>query len=634
MNINQKKPNLYIILFGIIIVFIIQSIFVLNMSKIDIVDQSNTAEKGDIFIQEWDNVNYIFALDGEWEQFDELITPSNIASTNINYEYVPSSWSSGFFPLKYKGVSTYRIRVHVPKNLVGERIGIRTSNIRQDYRIFIQSRLLFENGSFSKKKSYYPFGIPRSTFFELKNSTFEIIIQVKNELLNNPGIAHSILIGREEVIRNFSMTKNNMDLILFSTLISISIYLLLYFWIFYSNNYINFNYLILSLNAFMFALSTGGYREKLLYQFLYGLDTSLLIRIHDLSKIGYFLTLLVLFYNARKYEYPKFLFNLLTAYVSILLCMILLIPISIYGAYFDFFTLSLYGFLAIVVLLEVKIIFRKVKNIENSFYVLSLVTLPALYGFTILVYQSTNIWFDILVNSSIIVFVFFMLSHTFIDGIKTIKKNQTLSEQVLINKFAFLQSQIKPHFLFNTFSSIQGLIEYDSKKAQILISNLSDYLRRAFDFNPNNYFNTIENEIKHVQTYILIEKERYGNRFEIEFDLDTNIYRNLILQCSIQPLVENALRHGILVRSSTGIVQVSIKEINNKIMVCVKDNGVGCDASKLLQQINSDTYFESVALKNINSRLLNLYKEGLRIESEEYIGTTISFSYPLSETRY
>lgn len=336
VNSIKKKPKSYIFIFVVVFAFIVQAFIIFDMSKIEIASPSDITKKGDIYLNDWNKDNSIFSLDGEWEKIEEIVTPSNFSTKNFGYENIPGSWSPGFFPKNYKGVSTYRIRVHLPDHLIGDYLGIRTSNIRQDYRIYIDNRLMFENGSFSNNGTYYPSGIPRTTFFKLQYSTIEIVVQVKNDLLHSPGIGHSVLIGKEEVIRKFSMTKNNMDTILITTILSISIYLLLYFFIFYVNNYVNFNYLILSMNALMFAISAGGYREKLLFQFLYNLDTAVLIWIHDFSKVGYYLTLLFLFYNARKNDYPRLIFKLLLIYVLILLCVLVLVPISIYGAYYDF----------------------------------------------------------------------------------------------------------------------------------------------------------------------------------------------------------------------------------------------------------------------------------------------------------
>lgn len=600
------------------------------MSIIKIDNKSFIAKSGQIELSQWKDHNKIYSLNGEWEFYPNQLIESSTIPNQHPFISVPSSWSSSFLPTVYKGYASYRIIVKLPPSLVGEYVGIRTTNIRQNYRLFINGKLLFANGELSIKNAYVPPAFPRTTYFEVENEEVEIIIQVSNNVLNNPGINHSVLIGYEDVIRNFSMTKNNMDIILFAILLSLSIFLMIFFFIFRSNKYKNYDYLGLAINAFFFALATAGYREKLLFQFLFRLDSSTLYWLHDFAKVAYYFSLFALLYRARKNEYPKLIFQMTLIYLVFLTSIVLFVPISIYGAYFDFLTLSLFGLFGIIVLLELKIVFQQYVKFSQSIYVFSLVSLPALYAFTIVIYQSTNIWFDVLVNLSIIFFIFFMLSHTFVDGTNTINKNHALYEEVLRNEFAFLQSQIKPHFIFNTFSSIQSMIEIDSNKAQEMIHHLSDYLRGAFDFNPDHIYVTLEKELEHVRTYLAIEKERYGGRFTVEYDVDESLLKNLILQVSIQPLVENALRHGILVRSKPGILRIVIYKEENMIIVLIEDDGVGCDVNQILLYLNSESQRRGVGLKNIHRRLINLYGRGLRFESAIGLGTKVSFMVPIS----
>lgn len=629
MSFNRYKHLYGLFFFGFLIVFMFSTLYIINMSTIKVDNTTFLSKKGQIDLSQWDDHNTIYSLNGEWEFYPNELITSHTLSDQSMFTNVPSSWSYSFLPKEYKGQASYRIIVQLPTSMIGKYVGIRTTNIRQNYRIFIDGVLLFANGDLSNPDEYIPPAFPQTTYFEVKNEKIELIIHVSNNYLNNPGINHSVLIGYEYVVRNLSMTKNNMDVILFATLLSVSLFLLLFFFIFRSNQSKNYDYLGLSINTFFFALATAGYREKLLFQFLFRLDSATLFWLHDFAKIGYYLSLFVLFYRARKNEYPKLIFLMVLAYLAFLSCIVLVLPISVYGAYFDFLTLSLYGLFGIIVLLELKIVLQDNTKWTHSIYVFSLVSLPALYAYTILIYQSTNIWFDVLINISIIFFVFFMLSHTFLDGINTINRNYALSEEVLRNEFAFLQSQIKPHFIFNTFSSIQSMIDIDSNKAQELILHLSDYLRGAFDFNPEHIYVTLEKELEHVRTYLAIEKERYGERFSVEYHIDESLLLSLILQYSIQPLVENALRHGILVRSKPGLIKIFIFQEHTNINVIIEDNGVGCDVHKIYKYLNSETQKRGVGLRNIHKRLINRYGQGLKIESVVGEGTKVTFVIPI-----
>lgn len=617
---------------GAFIMIFIVLLYLSNNSEIHYNEGSVRAVKGHIDLSDKLDDHTVFALDGEWEFYPQVHINTNEFDTfpNSKYTNVPGSWAYSFLPTAYKGIATYRLHVKLP-NIEGQLLGIRTSNIRLDYRLIIDGKTVFANGIYSYSQIPVPAAFPRTSYFEVKGSEVEIILQINNSYLNNPGIGHSVLIGYEEIIRNLSMTKNNMDIILFAALLSITFVLLLYFWTFYSAKEFNINYLILSINTLLFAIVTSGYREKLLFQFLYNLDTGLLIKIHDFSKIGYYFSLFMLIYRVRKSVYPKIILTSTLFYLFILSGVVMLFPISIYGAYIDFMTFLLYFVFVVYLFLELNYLYKCHKNkltIKNSFYVLGLIFLPTIYSIGILFYQSKNFWFDMWVSLSIVFYVFFMVSITFVDGVDNIRRNHQLSEEVLKNEFAFLQSQIKPHFLFNTLASIQSMIDIDMQKAHSLLNDLSDYLRSAFEFNHKKHFTSITKELHHVLTYLSIEKERYVDRFKIEIEIDKELYHASILQFSIQPLVENALRHGILVRSQFGVISIKIERIKDRIEVHILDDGVGND--KILVMLEENNESRGVGLKNIHKRLFKLYGEGLHVDSKINIGTHIWFSYPYS----
>lgn len=626
----HKLRNKILFLSGAFIILFIVFVYLSNKSDIHYNDVQVKALKGQIDISEILNNHSVYALDGEWEFYpNQLIDSKEFGNKSVTeYSTVPGSWSYSFIPNKYKGIATYRLMVKLP-DVRGQILGIRTSNIRQDYKLIIDGKEIFANGIFSNKNSPIPAGFPRTSFFEVKSINTEIIIQISNNYLNNPGIAHSVLIGQQEIIRNLAMTKNNMDIILFAALVCVTLILFLYFWIFNSQSEVNLNYLVLAFNTFMFALVTAGYREKLLYQFLFKIDTSILLKIHDLSKVGYYISLYILINTVRKTIYPKIVFNLTLWHLIFILSIVCLLPIELYGAYMDALTFTLYVLFVIYLVLEVNYVHKirkDIRNTEDKFYVFGLILLPTVYSIGIIIYRSKDVWFDMFISLTIVFFIFFMISRTFIDGVENMRKNHKLAEEVLKNEFAFLQSQIKPHFLFNTLSTIQSMIDIDGQKAQYLLNDLSDYLRNAFEFNHQKHLTSISKELQHVSTYLSIEKERYVDRFKVEIEIDNNLNYATILQYSIQPLVENALRHGILVRSQFGTIHIRVILVKDKIEVHIVDNGVGNE--KLASLLNEDNDSRGVGIKNIHKRLLKLYGEGLNVQSIKNKGTHIWFSYP------
>lgn len=193
---------------------------------------------------------------------------------------------------------------------------------------------------------------------------------------------------------------------------------------------------------------------------------------------------------------------------------------------------------------------------------------------------------------------------------------------------AYLQAQIQPHFLFNTLNAITALGDIDTKKMQDLIDAFSSYLRISFDYWNAEKVVPLEHELDLVKAYLYIEKERFDDRLQIEWDID-EVYGVYLPPLSIQPLVENAVRHGVLSRVHGGIVKIRIKEREDFIEVCIEDNGVGMSKEKIEQLLRTDsTTQHGIGIINTDKRLKQLYGQGLFIHSERDKGTIISFKIP------
>lgn len=192
---------------------------------------------------------------------------------------------------------------------------------------------------------------------------------------------------------------------------------------------------------------------------------------------------------------------------------------------------------------------------------------------------------------------------------------------------AWLQSQIQPHFLFNTLNSIAALGLIEPNKMQLLLEEFGNYLRLSFDFENASPTIPLEQELNLVHSYLYIEKVRFDDRlnvrWKIEADTDT-----LIPPLTIQPLMENAIRHGIMKRSIGGEIILNITDQQEYIEVVIKDNGVGMDPTTLnniFKPSENERERKGIGILNINRRLKQLYGDGLSIDSVPDLGTTVSF---------
>ena len=201
-----------------------------------------------------------------------------------------------------------------------------------------------------------------------------------------------------------------------------------------------------------------------------------------------------------------------------------------------------------------------------------------------------------------------------------ISKVENLISLLKYSELKALQSQINPHFLFNVLNTMTSLIRTNPEKAREVTIDLSNYLR----YNLDNNLKSVEliKELNQIDTYIKIEKARFGEKLNIIYDVDESLYNFQIPSLIIQPLVENSIKHGILKKRDNGFVKIIVKKIDKDIEVAIEDDGVGIEQAVI---DNLDKKIEeNIGLKNVHQRLKLLYGEGLNITKLEQ-GTRIKF---------
>ena len=208
---------------------------------------------------------------------------------------------------------------------------------------------------------------------------------------------------------------------------------------------------------------------------------------------------------------------------------------------------------------------------------------------------------------------------------------KTSAEERLQMEAAWLQAQIQPHFLFNTLNTILALSELDIERMQKLLEAFNALLRRKFQFQRSDELWPIQEEIDFVKNYVYIEQERFGERITINWDIDDDVMYP-IPSLSIQPLVENAIRHGILRKDEGGTITIRAKSYDKHAVIEVVDDGVGMDNETIRTLFRPDKEHQfGVGLSNVNARLQKFYGEPLTIKSQVGKGTSITFNvYRLS----
>lgn len=224
------------------------------------------------------------------------------------------------------------------------------------------------------------------------------------------------------------------------------------------------------------------------------------------------------------------------------------------------------------------------------------------------------------INSAIMIYISIMLSGLLIYITVTEEKEKQLVKQeaeLKDMKIKLMLSQIRPHFIFNTLNSIYYLCDVDVRKAQQEISDFSDYLRGNIDALSAQTAIPLEKELVHTKAYLELELVRYDHRFEVEYDIETMDFK--IPALSIQPIVENAVKHGLRRKKSGGWVRISSREYEDCYEVVISDNGCGFDPDKIQEDGKMH-----VGISNIKNRLDLYGKMELKIESQIGVGTKVT----------
>lgn len=198
------------------------------------------------------------------------------------------------------------------------------------------------------------------------------------------------------------------------------------------------------------------------------------------------------------------------------------------------------------------------------------------------------------------------------------------NEAARSNEFAFLQMQIKPHFIHNTINTIVSFCYTDSEKAARTLVDFSKYLRLVFDVDNEQMKVTLQKEIEVVKSYVEIEKARFGERINVDYDIEPDLLSMEIPSFCIQPLVENAIKHGLCKNDSGGTILISAKKTKRVITIRIRDTGMGMSAEKLDRLKNIDSSGEGVGLFNVSRRIKSWRGAQFDIQSYEGEGTVVT----------
>jgi len=194
-----------------------------------------------------------------------------------------------------------------------------------------------------------------------------------------------------------------------------------------------------------------------------------------------------------------------------------------------------------------------------------------------------------------------------------------------------LRAQISPHFIYNALTAIASFIHTDPERARELVLEFADFTR--YSFRRHGEFTTVAEELRSIHSYLELERARFGDRLQVSLRIAPETLATVIPFLSVQPLVENAVRHGFEPGAGGGTIRIASTDAATHTEITVEDDGVGMDPEALRELLGSTDDGAHVGLRNVDTRLRQVYgpSGGLVVETAVGAGTLVSMRIPKSQ---
>jgi two-component system LytT family sensor kinase len=191
-----------------------------------------------------------------------------------------------------------------------------------------------------------------------------------------------------------------------------------------------------------------------------------------------------------------------------------------------------------------------------------------------------------------------------------------------------LRAQISPHFIYNSLTAIASFVRTDPERARELLTEFADFTR--YSFRRHGEFTTLAEELRSIDRYLLLERARFGDRLHVTVQVAPEVLPVSVPFLCVQPLVENAVRHGLEGRPGPGRISIEARDVGSEALISVEDDGVGIEPDAVRRTLAGDPEGDSVGLANVDERLRQVYGDeyGLVVETAPGLGTKVSMRVP------
>ena len=191
-----------------------------------------------------------------------------------------------------------------------------------------------------------------------------------------------------------------------------------------------------------------------------------------------------------------------------------------------------------------------------------------------------------------------------------------------------LRAQISPHFIYNALNAIASFVRTDPDRARELLLDFADFTR--YSFQRHGEYTTLEEELRSIERYLVLEQARFGDRLRVTLRIAPEVLPVTVPVLSLQPLVENAVRHGLAQKAGAGRITILAEDHDREAVISVEDDGVGEDPDKVRRALAGDESMDSIGLGNVDERLRSAYGDdyGLVVETAPGAGTKVIVRVP------
>ncbi len=593
-----------------------------------------SALDGMLDISQWDGES-VLSLSGEWDFFWNRFLDENDLSSNPEPDLktnFPSVWNGSVVngnELDGMGFATYRLHVTGAKGSTS--YGMRILPFLSAYSLYIDNELVASSGSVSTSNDGF---VPRyrvqTVTFTPEKDEFDIILHISNFTYARGGACYTIYFGNSEKISRMSNLIFGMDFFIVSCLLLISAYTMFLFFLRHDKGDV---LLLLLCIAFIGRTIISGN-----YLINYLLPRVRFIEIIWIDYTTLYILPGLLLWLAR-YIYlrsvPRWLIRLLFIYAAGMTVFTLLLPVRIFTEFIYAAEAIAIGSGIYCIVTMIMLIIRRKSDVH--------LILAGGFVLTICIFH------DVLFENNLIRAgytewspVGFLMLTILIQGMFWIRYDRSVreNERILIEmnradererklELQFLKSQIRPHFINNALNAIISISRTDSEKSIKLLIEFSRYLQSCYRVQNLEDKVPIENELSFVRSYVMLEQARYPDALCVEYDIDSIFL--MIPPLTLQPLVENAIIHGVRGKSGVGHVLVYVKDFIDYVKVGVMDDGVGFDPTIMQTLLSEEARCTGVGIYNINRRIKRFYNTGLYLENRSEGGANAYIIIPKEE---